>query len=333
MIRESVLGSDPNFASKRATRADSKRQQRTISSGSDPEVLGIRISHPERVMYPDLQLTKLDVARYYEQVANAMMPHVDGRPLTLVRCGEGITGNCVYMKHSKLWKFKELTRVRIQEKTKLGEYLVIETPAAIVSLAQMDVLEIHTWNSRKDNVDRPDRIVIDLDPGKRVGWDAVVGSAMLVRRMLGTLGLESWVKTTGGRGLHIVVPLDPREGWDTCLAFARAFAGAMVRHDPDLYTTTFAKAGRDRKILIDYLRNNRTNTSIAAFSTRARTGAPVSVPIAWTELTTKLDPLAFSVLTVTQRVSRQRREPWSGYFRSRQRLSKAAVKALDGLYA
>jgi bifunctional non-homologous end joining protein LigD len=294
-------------------------------------VRGVRVSNPGRVMYDEPRLTKLDIVRYYDRIAPAMMPHVEGRPLTLVRCGEGLRGECIYMKHSKLWAPAALTRVKIKEKTKVGDYLVIESPEALVSLAQMDILEIHTWNTRYGKVECPDRIVLDLDPGPEIAWRTVVEAARTVRELLTALGLEVFVKTTGGKGIHLVIPLAPREDWSVCLDFARAAAEALTRHDPALFTTTFAKRGRERQILIDYMRNNRTNTSVAAFSTRARAGAPVSVPLTWNELTPKLDPAKFTVASVPARVERQRADPWSGYFGSRQRLSKKAVAALDAL--
>jgi len=294
-------------------------------------VRGIRISNPDRIMYEAPRLTKLDVARYYDTVAPAMMPHVEGRPLTLVRCGTGLSGDCTYMKHSKLWAFPSLKRVKIREKTKLGDYLVIESPEGIVELAQMDILEIHTWNSRYPRVEYPDRIVLDFDPGPEVKWPAIVSAARLLRRMLTTLQLESFIKTTGGRGLHVVIPIAPRDEWSACLDFARAAAEAMTRHDGGLFTTNFSKRGRERQILVDYMRNNRTNTSIAALSTRARPGAPVSMPIAWSDLTPRLDPASFNVLTAPAVVARRRTDPWAGYFRSKQRLPKSAVRALDGI--
>ena len=282
-------------------------------------------------MYPEPPLTKLDVARYYERIARWMLPHVDGRPLTLVRCGEGITGDCIFMKHSKLWAPKALRRVRIQEKKKTGDYLVIESVEGLVALAQMDVLEIHTWNARVDNVEYPDRIVFDFDPGEAVAWKTVVESARRVRELLAALDLESWVKTTGGKGLHVVVPLERRAEWEACLAFSRAVADGMVRHDPDLFTVEYAKRGREQRILIDYLRNNRTNTSIAAFSTRARAGAPVSAPIAWKELTPDLDAAAFTVLTIPERFTDKRPDPWGDYWKTRQRISARATAALRDL--
>ena len=300
-------------------------------AGAPTTVRGVRISNPDRVMYDAPRLTKLDVVRYYDRIAPAMMPHVEGRPLTLVRCGEGIHGECFYMKHSKVWAPPALTRVKIKEKTKIGDYLVIETPEALVSLGQMDILEIHTWNTRYKKVDCPDRIVLDLDPGPNVAWAAVVGAARAVRDLLHALDLESFVKTTGGKGIHVVVPIAPKEDWSVCLDFARAAAEALTRHDPVLFTTTFAKRGREKQILIDYMRNNRTNTSVAAFSTRARPGAPVSMPLSWTELTPRLDPALFTVETAPARVGRQPKDPWAQYFTLRQRLSKKAVAALDAL--
>jgi bifunctional non-homologous end joining protein LigD len=311
-------------------RATTRRSERTVKSEPDA-VLGIAITHADRVMYPNPRLTKLDVARYYGSVARAMLPHVAGRPLTLVRCGDGVTGDCIFMKHSKLWAPPQLKRVRIQEKTKLGEYLVIESADAIVALAQMDILEIHTWNTRDDKVELPDRVVIDLDPGTHVSWSAVVDAGRLVRNLLHTLNLESWVKTTGGRGLHVVVPLTRKRPWDECLAFARSLGEALVRHDPKLFTIRFGKRGRARQILIDYLRNNRTNTSIAAFSTRARNGAPVSVPIDWDELDASLDPASFTIGTVPDRIAARQRDPWAGYFRRRQTLTAAITTALRRL--
>lgn len=293
------------------------------------EVAGVPISHPGRVVFPDDGITKLELARYYESVGNRIVPHVAGRPLTVVRCPRAIGEDCAFMKHSRVWAPPALRRIRIPEQTKLGEYLVADSVAAVVSLVQMDVVEIHTWNSRAGHLEQPDRLVLDLDPGPQVSWRQMIEGARLVRGALRALGLESWVKTTGGLGLHLVAPLLPERDWSECLAFARGVALAVEREDPRLYTTRYAKAGREAKILVDYLRNNRTNTSIAAFSTRARPGAPVSFPIGWDDLTPRLDPLRLTVRTVPRRLARQRDDPWAGYFRSRQRLAAAAVRAVS----
>lgn len=280
---------------------------------------GVGISHPDRVLYPGTGITKRHVAEYYEAVADWMIPHVEGRPLTLVRCPEGLDG-CFYMKHSQVWAPDALQRVKIQEKTKIGDYLIANDTAGLISLVQMGVLEVHTWNARYVRVEQPDRLVFDLDPGAKITWTQVLEAARLVRRVLDRMGLESFPKTTGGRGLHVMVPLTPKADWRACLDFAREVAELIEERDPDRYTTAFAKAGRARKILIDYLRNNRGNTSIAAYSTRARKGAPVSMPVRWEELKESLDPAAFTIESVPRRLAKLRKDPWAEYWTTRQHL-------------
>jgi bifunctional non-homologous end joining protein LigD len=283
-----------------------------------PSVAGIRISHPDRLIYPDLGISKIALARYYDRIGRWILPHVAGRPLTLVHCPDGLAAPCNYLKHAKAWGPNALRRVQIQEKTKVGEYLVADTIEAVVSLAQMGIVEIHTWNSLAGDVDRPNRLVWDLDPGPAVSWTDVVTAARLLRGVLETLGLTSWVKTTGGRGLHVVVPLAPERTVAECLEFSRAVSDAIVRSDPDSFTTMFAKAGRERKILIDYLRNNRTNTSVCAFSPRARPGAVVSMPLHWNEL--RDPPSRWTLLTVPRRLARVRRDPWKDYWTTAQQM-------------
>jgi bifunctional non-homologous end joining protein LigD len=232
------------------------------------------------------------------------------------------------MKHAKVWAPEPLRRVRIPEKKKVGEYLIASDLAAVIALVQMGIQEIHTWNAVIDTVERPNRLVFDLDPGDEVTWPQVVRGARVVRDALRGLGLESFVKTTGGRGLHIVAPLMPHADWTACLRFARGVAEGIEAAD-ETYTTKFAKAGRAKKILIDYLRNNRTNTSIAAFSTRARPGAPVSVPLTWAELKPSLDPGSFTVRTVARRLSRMRGDPWRDYGTLRQKLTRQMLTAVE----
>jgi bifunctional non-homologous end joining protein LigD len=298
------------------------------SAAAGPTVVGVRISHPERLIYPDQGISKLQLAQYYESIADWIVPHVKARPLTLVHCPAGLAAPCLYMKHAKQWGPNALRRVKIQEKTKVGEYLIADKIEAVVSLAQMGIVEIHTWNSTIDDVDRPNRIVWDLDPGPEVTWKQVVSAAKVVRDVLKTLGLESWVKTTGGHGLHVVVPIKPARDWPECLDFARNVSEAIERTDP-IYTTTFAKAGRERKILIDFMRNNRTNTSVSAFSPRARPGALVSMPLEWRELSG--GPERWTLLTAPKRLKRLKADPWAGYWTATQRLSNAATSALRQL--
>lgn len=293
-------------------------------------VHGVPISHPERVMYPDPGLTKLALARYFDAVAEAMLPHVVGRPLTLVHCPGGLAGGCRYLKHSRVWAPPALRRVSIKEKKKVGQYLVVERPEALLSLVQMDVLEIHTWNSTATRPEEPDRLVFDLDPGPAVSFGEVVSAAFLVRSALEALGLAAFVKTTGGAGLHLVMPLVPARPWEECLAFARALSAALSRHAPGRFTTAFARRGRERTILLDCLRNNRTNTSVAAFSTRARPGAPVSVPLAWDELSPRLRPDRFHVRSVPRRLARLRADPWEGYAGKARPLDPAQLATVAG---
>lgn len=307
-----------------------------VAPSERPLVADIGISHHDRVLFPAAGATKLDLARYYEQIGDWMLPDLVDRPLTLVHCPKGLPASgarkgidCVFMKHAKAWGPSALRRVRIREKTKVGEYLIADSLAALISLAQMNVLEVHTWNSRFAHVEQPDRVVVDLDPGDQVTWSSVVDAARLVRTILHALDLDSFVKTTGGRGLHVVVPLTPAAEWSDCLEFARALALALVRRQPETFTERFAKSGRDDKILVDYLRNNRTNTSIAAYSTRAKAEAPVSVPLQWTELSPKVTPDRFTIRTVPQRLAALRRDPWAAYWKTRQRIPRRAVSALE----
>ena len=305
--------------------------------GSRIDVAGVSLSHPDRVLFPEAGLTKLDLAQYYNSIGDWIVPHLADRPLTLVRCPNGLgagTKNepeCFYMKHSKVWAPSALRRVRIPELKKLGEYLIADSLSAVIGLVQMDVLEIHTWNARFSRIEQPDRIVIDLDPGKEITWSATVAAARTVRELFEGLDLASFVKTTGGRGLHIVVPLTPRADWSECLEFARECALALVRAHPHTFTERFAKLGRERKILVDYLRNNRTNTSIAAFSARARPAAPVSVPLSWNELSPRRTQDRLTVKTAPARLARLRDDPWKEYASTRQSIPRGALRALAAI--
>jgi bifunctional non-homologous end joining protein LigD len=287
-------------------------------------VAGVGISHPERVIYQDLGATKLDIARYYDQVAEWMVPHLAGRPLTLLRCGEAIDpaadkGGCVMLRHAKAWGPAALRRVQIQELHKTGEYLVADTPKALVSLAQMGVVELHTWNAEAERPYDHDRVVFDLDPGPAVAWREVVAAARRVRDALAELGLGSWVKTTGGKGLHVVAPLGPTATVDACLKLGVSIAIGLCAEHPDAYTIAIPRAGRENKILIDVGRNGRASTAVAAYSLRARPGAPVSTPLAWDELTARLAPGRFNIETVRARL-RRLGDVWAGYWETRQRL-------------
>jgi bifunctional non-homologous end joining protein LigD len=297
------------------------------SQTSPSEVGGIRISHPDRLVFRAPRLTKADVARYYDAVSEAMLPHVAGRPLTLLRCLHPIdpasaNGGCIVVKHGKTWDALPLRRVMIEEARKTDEYLVADEEADLVELAQMGVVEMHTWQSLAEAPTLHDRVVIDLDPGPAVAWPDVVAAARAARDVLAERGLQSWVKTTGGKGLHVVAPIDATE-WRPCLAFARSVAARLVEDRPELLTVAIPKAGREAKILVDVLRNSRGNTAIAAFSLRARDGATISTPLAWDELGPRLDPKAFTVPRVLKRAGE---DPWSAFWHTRQRLPAETLK-------
>lgn len=308
-----------------------QRTGRRPTRAAEAMVAGVRITHPERVLYPEPGITKHELATRYEALAQWILPHLRGRPLTLVRCPTGIDRGCFFMKHAHVWAPPGLRRIRIPEKNKVGEYLIADSPAALVGLVQMDVLEIHTWNSTAEHLEQPDRIVLDLDPGPAVAWASVIAAARVVRAALESLGLHSFVKNTGGHGLHVVVPLEPSATWHDCLALARGIAEAVTRLDPSSYTTAFKKAGRERKILIDYLRNNRTNTSVAAFSTRARPRAPVSVPLAWDELSPRVPSDHYTIRTVGRRLARLGSDPWADYVTLRQHIPADAMQRLAAM--
>jgi bifunctional non-homologous end joining protein LigD len=295
----------------------------------DAAVAGVRISHPNRVIYPDKKLTKLHLAQFYEQIAEWILPHIAGRPLTLVRCPAGSQGECFYQKHLTGSLPDEIHGVMIREKNKSEEYPVIDNVAGLVSLVQMGVLEIHPWPAREDDVERPDRLVFDLDPGEGVAWKAVVQGAKDVRDFLDELGLTSFLRTSGGKGLHVVVPLSRRNTWEELKAFAKGFADEMVASSPSKYIATMSKAKRRGKVYIDYLRNQRGATAIASYSTRARPGAPVATPLAWDELSVRTKSDAFNVTNLSKRLADLRADPWKDFFTIRQSLTRKLLRSLS----
>jgi bifunctional non-homologous end joining protein LigD len=290
------------------------------SAPSPDDVAGVRLTHPDRVLYPETALTKRGLADFYAGIADWMLPHLVGRPTTLVRCPEGLAGECFYQKHTGYWAPKSLRRVHIREKRKIGQYLVVDDLAGLVGLVQIGILEIHVWNATSDRLEQPDRLVFDLDPGDDVAWPAVVAAARLVRARLQDHGLESFVKTTGGKGLHVVAPIDRGPDWDACARFARGVAEALAREAPDAFVATMTKARRHGRIFVDWLRNVRGATAVAAYSTRAKPNAPVSTPLAWDELGPRTTPDRFTVATLPRRLASLRADPWEGLGSVRQTL-------------
>lgn len=309
---------------RRRTNAGAKKQQpsrvspRTTSADS-AELAGVTITHPGRVLYPGAGVTKGDLAQYYVAIADAMLPHVLDRPLMLVRCPAGVEGACFHQKHPGSKIPAGLRGVPIREMHKTETYMVVEDVRGLVSLVQMGALEIHTWGSRAANLENPDVIIFDLDPGPGVKWASLVAAAIDVRDRLHELGLASFVKTSGGKGLHVMVPIRPVSDWDRTKAFARAVAGAMVQLAPTRYVDKMTKALRPGKIYMDYLRNGRGSTCAAAYSARARPAATVSCPLTWRELKATKDPAEWTIKTVPARV-RKRGDPWPEFWNARQSL-------------
>ena len=301
---------------------------RRKAKGDSVTVAGVRITNPDRVLFPSAGITKRALAEYYVAIAEHVLPHVKDRPTTLVRCPEGAGGPCFYQKHEGYWAPESLRRVPIQEQKKVGQYLVVDDVAGLVGLAQLDILEIHTWNSRAADVERPDRFVIDLDPDEGLSWDRVVLAAGRVRGRLAELGLESFVKTTGGKGLHVVVPITRGPSWSDVADFSRDLCISIEGDHPREYTTVVSKARRKNKVFLDWLRNVRGSTSVAAFSTRARANGPVSMPVSWDELF-EVRPDTFGIAAAVERARGP--DPWAAYARIRQTLGVARTKKLAAI--
>ncbi len=254
-----------------------------------------------------------------------MLPHVTDRPLTLVRCPEGHAKECFYQKHILPGMPASILEVPIEEADGIEEYMAIDDLDGLLALVQFGTLELHVSGARAGDPTRPDRLVFDLDPDTSLAWSRVASAAEEVRGHLAELGLESWLKTTGGKGLHVVVPIQPRLEWDDIKAFCKAIADDMVRRKPHAYVATVTKSRRKGKIFIDYLRNGEGATAICAYSTRARPGAPVSTPIAWEELSAGVRSEHFTLRNLPRRLDALGRDPWQGLPECRQTISDALL--------
>jgi bifunctional non-homologous end joining protein LigD len=291
------------------------------------EFAGVRLTSPDKVLYPEQGITKLELAEYYRTVADWILPQIADRPLVLVRCPEGRAKSCFYQKHPPPGSPDTLRRITIREKTKAEPYLIADDVAGLISLAQIGTLEIHAWGSRADKLEQPDRLIFDLDPDPTVAWSAVVQSAREVRAFLEELGLQSFVKLTGGKGVHLVVPIRRQHEWDEVKAFCKLVADSIVQAAPDRFTANISKAARPHKILIDYLRNGRGATAVVAYSTRSRPNAPVATPLAWEELSAQMRPDHYTIRNLPRRLSALKRDPWADLAKIQQSLTPA-MKAL-----
>jgi bifunctional non-homologous end joining protein LigD len=303
------------------TRASGRRAK------APAEIGGIAVTNPGKVMYPEAGVTKRDLAEYYEAVAEYMLPCVADRPLTLVRCPNGIR-DCFYQKHIEGALPDAIRKIPIRENEAEAEYAIIDSAAGLIALAQLGVLEIHTWGSKRGDLEHPDKFTMDFDPDPGVAWVRVVEAALEVRGLLGELGLESFLKTTGGKGLHVVVPIEPDLPWDGIKEFSRRIADRVAKENPGKYTLNISKKQRKGRILIDYLRNGRGATAIEAWSTRAREGAPVAVPIRWEELADGVRSDTFTVGTIGDRLASMTDDPWAGFDDARRPITRKMLREI-----
>jgi bifunctional non-homologous end joining protein LigD len=301
-------------------------RRKNEGSGGD-EMAGVHLTHPDRVLYADQGITKRELALYYKAIADWILPQVENRPLTLLRCPEGYGKECFYQRHTRDVVHGAIHSISIRDGKASAAYLYIDSLSGLIALVQMGVLEIHTWGSRKDRLERPDRLIFDLDPDPSLPWRRLKEAGETLRSLLSDLGLKAFVKTTGGKGLHIVVPIAPKQDWEFAKDFSKSIAERMVQMMPDRYIATMSKARRAGKIFIDYLRNARTASAVCAYSPRARSGAPVSMPVDWRELREDVRT-NFTVRNVPEYLGHRVQDPWADYEGTRVSLNKATLRRL-----
>ncbi len=304
--------------------ADKAAHQRR---GAAPASLDeFRLTSPARVVYPDIGASKRDVAAYYLAMADWLLPEIVDRPLSIVRCTQGAARPCFFQKHHTAG-LEQVDSVSLEEDSgQFADYLVVRDLDGLMNLVQFNALEFHPWGAKAHSPDRADRIVFDLDPGPGVAWPAVVAAARQVRSLLNSLQLQSFVRTSGGKGLHVVVPVNPGCDWELVKPFAHSFADTLAAMEPLKYIATATKKFRNNKIFVDYLRNGRGATSVASFSLRAREGAPVAMPLRWEELGRIKSGHAFDLHSAQARVKRLRRHPWAGIDEVRQDLERVVER-------
>lgn len=281
----------------------------------------MRLTSPDRIYFPDPGITKAELASYYEAVADRLLPGMVRRPLTLLRCPEGTAGECFYQKRAHRSVPASVPRVTVPPGR---EYAMVRDLDAVIALVQIGVLEFHVWGARADRLDRPDLMIFDLDPGPGVAWGLLRDTAERLRVRIEGLGLAPFVRLTGGKGLHVVVPLIRRSGWDAVKGVARATALALVRETPDRLTATMSKSRRRGKIFVDYFRNGPEATTIASYSVRARPGAPVALPVSWDELADASELPQVTLRDVAAGLDRK--DPWGGFQAARRSVTEERIR-------
>jgi bifunctional non-homologous end joining protein LigD len=282
-----------------------------------PAASAVKFTHPERVLWPDAGVTKQELGDFYTAIAEWILPHVTGRVLSLVRCPDGAASQCFFAKHAWMGFDPAIQLIDTGDEKPM---MALKDLKGLLALVQMSVLEIHVWGSRVSDLERPDRLIFDLDPGEGVSWEDIKAAAIDMRDKLAELGLRSFLKTSGGKGLHVTVPVAPDLDWDAAKTFTRLVAQQMAADDPSRYIATMTKAQRKGRIFIDYLRNGRGATAVAPYSTRARAGAPVAMPIDWSELKALPSASHYTVRNAMARLSKQKQDPWAEMAKIRQKL-------------
>jgi bifunctional non-homologous end joining protein LigD len=291
-------------------------------------IAGVPLTNPDRIVFPDQGLTKRALAEFYEQIEGWILPQLIERPLAVVRCPSGRGGACFYQKHPSDGYPEVVRNIQISGKRGVATGLYIDSLGGLVGLVQMGVLELHAWGCRVDDIEKPDLMVFDLDPDESLGWGEVVDAATSLAARLEDLGLPVFTRLTGGKGVHLVVPIRRGPGWDELKAFTRAVAEAHARDAPGKFTVTVSKAKRKGRIFIDYLRNGRGATAIASYSTRARPGAPVATPIRLDELGRAGGGDRYTVANLRRRLQALSADPWEDFERARVKLTAAMKKAV-----
>jgi bifunctional non-homologous end joining protein LigD len=316
-LRDSDRGPATTASSGRAT-----SRKATARATAAPERVAPRLSSPTKLIFPDDRITKQDVADYYLAVMDQLLPEIVGRPLSVIRCPNGAGKPCFFQKHhTPGLELVDLVRLK-EESGNNANYLVVRDAPGLMELVQFNALEFHPWGAHADDPGHADRVVFDLDPGPGVPFDEVKAAAVHVRGLLQRLRLKSFLRCTGGKGLHVVVPLNPGCQWDLVKRFAHGFADALAQSEPRRFVAVSTLKLRPNKIFVDYLRNSRGATSVASYSLRARPGAPVALPLAWSQLASLKRGDAFGLREVPALLKARRRNPWAGIDGVEQDLSR-----------
>jgi bifunctional non-homologous end joining protein LigD len=326
MERKPAKASRPAARMARRKPANASSAAGRSAAETSVTIAGVKLSHPDKLLFPEAKHSKQDLARYYQIIGEWMLPHLRDRPLSLLRCPAGWNGKCFYQKHAPESVNPAVDRVTVPEGSGSATYMAANSVSALAALVQWGVLELHPWGSRRPRLERPDRLIFDFDPDDAVGWDVLVAAVNDLRALLRDLGLTAFLKTTGGKGLHVVVPIRATLDWEQAKGFTKAVADLMVRMFPERFIVEMSKSRRKGKIFIDYLRNTAGATAIAPFSPRARANAPVATPIAWDELVEDVRFDHFNLRTVPARMAALESYPWAGFFEIRQSISKAMFK-------